>query len=151
MAAGLARFVWPGMILAGVALAAAVWASWPASETRLVRLPYGESQPKAPAVAAPKPAVRPAPAESVSVFPSTVEASPAPSDFDEGGTAEEPGRALAGVDRSASTEDVDQSDGPAPVPSDFELSGDYAQESPEDLGAEPLPGADLTQAPPAAG
>jgi hypothetical protein len=38
--------------------------------------------------------------------------------------------------------------GPAPVPSELEQSADYVQESPEELGAEPLPGAELTPAPP---
>ena len=36
---------------------------------------------------------------------------------------------------------------PAPVPSELELSVDYPQESPEELGAEPLPGADVTPEP----
>lgn len=36
--------------------------------------------------------------------------------------------------------------GPAPVPSELEQSADYVQESPEELGARPLPGADLTPA-----
>jgi hypothetical protein len=34
--------------------------------------------------------------------------------------------------------------GPAPVPSELELSADYEQESPEELGARPLPGAEVT-------
>ena len=34
--------------------------------------------------------------------------------------------------------------GPAPVPSELELSTDYEQESPEELGARPLPGAEVT-------
>jgi hypothetical protein len=34
--------------------------------------------------------------------------------------------------------------GPAPVPSELELSTDYEQESPEELGARPLPGAEIT-------
>ena len=33
--------------------------------------------------------------------------------------------------------------GPAPVPSELELSTDYEQESPEELGARPLPGAEV--------
>jgi hypothetical protein len=35
--------------------------------------------------------------------------------------------------------------GPAPVPSELELSADYEQESPEELGARPLPGAEVTR------
>ena len=34
--------------------------------------------------------------------------------------------------------------GPAPVPSELEQSADYVQESPEELGARPLPGAEVT-------
>ena len=34
--------------------------------------------------------------------------------------------------------------GPAPVPSQLEQSPDYEQESPEELGARPLPGAEVT-------
>ncbi len=34
--------------------------------------------------------------------------------------------------------------GPAPVPSELEQSADYEQESPEELGARPLPGAEVT-------
>ena len=78
--AWLQRLVWPGMILAGIALAACVWAAWPVAS----------------APAAPPSATRPA------VF------------------------------------------GPAPVPSELEQSADYEQESPEELGARPLPGAELT-------
>ncbi len=33
--------------------------------------------------------------------------------------------------------------GPAPVPSELEQSADYEQESPEELGARPLPGAEV--------
>jgi hypothetical protein len=38
--------------------------------------------------------------------------------------------------------------GPSPVPSELERTAGYVQESPEDLGAEPLPGAELTPSPP---
>ena len=38
--------------------------------------------------------------------------------------------------------------GPAPVRSELEQSVDYVQESPEQLGARPLPGAELTPEPP---
>ena len=34
--------------------------------------------------------------------------------------------------------------GPAPVPSELEQSADYVQESPEELGARPLPGTEVT-------
>jgi multidrug efflux pump subunit AcrA (membrane-fusion protein) len=34
--------------------------------------------------------------------------------------------------------------GPAPVPSELEQRADYKQESPEELGARPLPGAEVT-------
>ena len=78
--AWLERLVWPGMILAGIALAASVWAAWPVAS----------------APAAPPSAPRPA------VF------------------------------------------GPAPVPSELEQGADYAPESPEELGARPLPGAEVT-------
>ena len=72
------------MILAGITLAACVWAAWPVS-----------SAPAAPPTAG-----------SSSVF------------------------------------------GPAPVPSELERSVGYVQESPEELGAEPLPGVELTPEPP---
>lgn len=64
--------------------------------------------------------------------------------------ATEPPRVLAAVEPSPTTEQVDLSDGPAPVPSQTELDEDYVQESPEELGADPLPGVDLTQPPPTA-
>ena len=38
--------------------------------------------------------------------------------------------------------------GPAPVPSELERSPGYVWESPEELGAQPLPGAELTPARP---
>jgi hypothetical protein len=43
--------------------------------------------------------------------------------------------------------------GPAPVPSQLEQSVDYEQETPEELGARPLPGAEVTpeQPPPVVG
>ena len=37
--------------------------------------------------------------------------------------------------------------GPAPVPSELESSVGYEQQSPEELGAEPLPGAQATPEP----
>lgn len=47
-ARGLTRFVWPGMILAGLALGAFVFAAWPEPTFRVIRLPYGEAMPKTP-------------------------------------------------------------------------------------------------------
>lgn len=43
--------------------------------------------------------------------------------------------------------------GPAPVRSELEQSADYEQESPEELGARPLPGVEVTpeQPPPVVG
>ncbi|HYK06855.1 MAG TPA: hypothetical protein VEW11_03695 [Gaiellaceae bacterium] len=78
--ARLERLLWSGLILAGIALAAAVWVAWPVAS----------------APAAPPTDTRPAML------------------------------------------------GPAPVPSELEQSVGYVQESPEELGAEPLPGAELT-------
>ena len=43
---------------------------------------------------------------------------------------------------------VTEPTGPPPVPSQAELEPDYVAESPEELGAEPLPGAVLTPEPP---
>jgi hypothetical protein len=77
------RLVWPGLILAGVVLAACVWVAWPVA-----------SAPAAP--------------------PTRQQ----PADF-----------------------------GPAPVPSELESSVGYEQQSPEELGAEPLPGAESTPEP----
>ena len=71
------RLVWPGMIVAGVVLAACVWAAWP-----------------------------------VAAAPQSVRQ---PAEF-----------------------------APAPVPSELEQSVGYEQQSPEELGAKPLPGAELT-------
>jgi multidrug efflux pump subunit AcrA (membrane-fusion protein) len=76
----LQRLVWPGMILAGLVLAACVWAAWPVP-----------SAPAAPPTATPQAAF-----------------------------------------------------GPAPVASELEQSSDYEQDSPEELGARPLPGAVVT-------
>lgn len=132
----LGSLVWPGMILAGLLLAVAVWVAWPEPATRLVRLPNGESQPKAP------PAERIA--RQVSVAP-PVEQPQAPAILQ----PEEPARVLAGVVAPA-VEEIDLDDGPAPVPSETEVDG-YVPESPEELGARPLPGTDATPAPPLAG
>jgi hypothetical protein len=40
--------VWLAMILTGIALGAYVFAVWPDTTPRLVRLPYGEAMPKTP-------------------------------------------------------------------------------------------------------
>ena len=51
--AGVARLVWPGMILAGVLLAAFVWAAWPEPTVRIVRVPDAQPVQKDAPVAAP--------------------------------------------------------------------------------------------------
>jgi len=79
--AWLERLVWPGMILAGIALAVCASAAWPVASA---------------------PAAPPSATRSTAVF------------------------------------------GPAPVPSELEQSADYEPESPEELGARPLPGAEVT-------
>jgi len=110
------NLVWLSMVLSGLALAAFVWISWPESSFRLVRLPYGESMPKSSPVSP----ERQQPVRTVAaVAPaSQPEVVPAPE--------------LAAAEPEPLTE------GPAPVGSDLEEDG-YA-ESPESLGAEPLPG-----------
>jgi hypothetical protein len=134
---GVGKLVWPGAILAGLALGGFVILSWPDPTTRTVRLPYGESSPKTPrevvsakraAVVKPQAAAAPA-AEAI-----LEKAAPA--------TEAEPGRVLAAVERDPSFA------GPDPVPSQLELEPGYVRETPEALGAEPLPGAELTPAPP---
>lgn len=118
-----ANAVWLGMILAGAALAAFVYLSWPEPTFRIVRLPYGESMPKTPAAErAPVRAARAVePAQSsapIVVAPAAAESAP---------------RELAAAEPGPSS-----SDGPPPVPSESEADG-YT-ESAEELGAEPLPG-----------
>jgi hypothetical protein len=138
----LGTLVWPGMVLAGLLLMLAVWASWPEPSTRLVRLPYGESQPKAP--------LDERATRQVAVAPS-VEQPRQPGRIAQPEAEEEPARVLAGAGSAPATEEADLADGPAPVPSPAELQEDYVQESPEELGARPLPGADATPVPPVAG
>jgi hypothetical protein len=140
----LGRLVWPGMVLAGLGLGLAVLAAWPEATTRTVRLPYGEAQPKTPRqplVAAP---AKTAGGPEAGVAPRDVTQASEPTVLE----PEEADRVLAGVDPEPDA-------GPAPVPSEFELSGAYEQESPEELGAKPLPGVepavDVTPPPPAAG
>ena len=104
------------MILAGSCLGAVVLAAWPEPTTHLTRLPYGESRPKTPVVAA----ERQAPVE----------------------------KAVAGVEdvnapqpRVARAEETLERElaGPPPVPAESESHG-YRPETPEELGATPLPG-----------
>lgn len=116
---GLARrgnVVWLSMVLSGLALAAFVWISWPAPSVRLVRLPYGESMPKS---------VRAAPERQQPVARTVAAVAPAPQP-----EVAEPELAAAEPEPPA--------EGPAPVGSELEDDGYF--ESPESLGAEPLPG-----------
>lgn len=134
--ARLGRLVWPAAIAAGCAIGAYVLVAWPEPTTRTVRLPYGEALPKTPREAA-RPArsevLRPARAAAAESGP--LQEPPAPLE------EEEPSRVLAGVEPDQSFA------GPAPFPSRLERDPNYAQEPPEQLGAEPLPGAVLTPAP----
>jgi len=112
----LGSVVWLGMILAGSCLGAFVLATWPEPTTRLTRLPHGESRPKTPSVAV----QRQAPAERVNAS-ADVDAPPQSPRAPDEETAE---RELAG---------------PPPVPAESETEG-YRPETPEELGATPLPG-----------
>jgi len=106
------------MIIAGLALAAAVWTTWPESTTRMVLLPYGESTPKTPRVAVEKPKT----VRVVAARPkASAQSAPAPAPV----TVEDAGGVLGVVEPEPVAE---------PEP---ELP---PQESPEELGAEPLPG-----------
>ena len=136
--ARLGGLVWPGMILAGLLLAAAVLAAWPESTTQIVRLPYGESQPKAPMLAQAEQRPATAAREVAAQSPA-----PAPAAAPE----TEPGRVLAAVEPAPEAE-AEPWAGPAPLQSETELDEDYVQESPEELGADPLPGVVVTPAPP---
>ena len=130
------------MILAGLALAVVVWAAWPEPTLRIVRLPDGESMPKTAGLAAP---VKRQPVRIVAPVAPTKAPPPAPVAAPP--AEPEPVRVLAAVEPDPSADA-----GPSPVPSELELSGDYEQETPEELGAEPLPGAVLTpEEPPVAG
>jgi len=111
----LGSVVWLGMILAGSCVGAFVLATWPEPTTSLTRLPYGESRPKTPSVDV----ERKAPVERV-VASVGVVAAPEPQ--------------LA-PDETAQRELA----GPPPVPSESEGHG-YRAETPEELGAKPLPG-----------
>lgn len=124
------------MVLAGLGLGLAVLAAWPEPTTRIVRLPYGEAQPKTPLVAAPAPA--PA-ARQAAVAPRPVTPPPAPVATVESDDV----RVLAAIEP-----EPDLSAGPPPVPSELEVDGGFEQETPEELGAAPLPGADPIRAEP---
>ena len=134
----LGRLVWPGMVLAGLGLGLAVLAAWPEPTTRIVRLPYGEAQPKTPLEAAPAPAAR-----QVAVAPRTVTQPREPAREPAAVVQPDEVRVLAAIEP-----EPDLSAGPPPVPSELEESGGFEQESPEELGAAPLPGADPTPAEP---
>ena len=135
---GLEKLVWPGAVLAGVAIGAFVILSWPDPTTRTVRLPYGESAPKTPRTVEGAEATAVIQPEATLPPPAVETAPPQASAPPAAAGEEEPGRVLAAVERDPSFV------GPDPVPSDLELSPGYVPESPERLGAEPLPGAELT-------
>jgi hypothetical protein len=140
----LGRLVWPGMVLAGLALGAAVWLAWPDPDVRVVRLPYGEAMPKTPAEAVAAQRARPT-AEAVA----PVLEEPREDEAAAAEPAEE--RVLAVVEPQSQSQSQSRSPSspwPPPVQSELELDGTFEQESPEELGAEPLPGAAVT-APPA--
>ena len=110
----LGSVVWLGMILVGFCLGAVVLAAWPEPTTHLTRLPHGESGPRTPV------AKRQAPVERVVAGVEVVNA-PQPQAAPDDATIE---RELAG---------------PPPVPAESESHG-YRPETPEELGATPLPG-----------
>ena len=112
----LGAAAWLGMILAGSCLGAVVLAAWPEPTTNVTRLPYGESRPKTPSVAAERKA-------SVKRVVASV-----------GGVTQ------GQPDVTADDETVERElAGPPPVPSESE-SESYRPETPEELGAKPLPG-----------
>jgi hypothetical protein len=111
----LGSVVWLGMILAGSCLGAFVFAAWPEPTTRLTRLPHGESSPKTPIVAVQRHAPTQRVVASVGVVTSPQQRAPDEENVE---------RELAG---------------PPPVAADSE-SGGYRLETPEELGAKPLPG-----------
>jgi hypothetical protein len=112
----LGTVVWLGMILAGSCLGAFVVIAWPEPTTYLVRLPHGESRPKTPNLAV----ERKAPVKKVVASVDVVKA-PQPEPVADEESAQ---RELAG---------------PPPVPAASESNG-YRPETPEELGAKPLPG-----------
>jgi hypothetical protein len=115
---------WLGSILAGLGLGAYVVASWPEPTTRLIRLPYGESMPKTPGVAA----QRRAPAAKVVASAA-------------GAVTPPPARLVEEEEEEQEEEGTQERElaGPPPVASELERDG-YRQETPEELGATPLPG-----------
>jgi hypothetical protein len=125
------------MVLAGLALGSLVFVSWPEPTTQVVRLPYGESAPKTPHERAGASRVVQA-KPAAPVVPSVEEVVP-----EQAPAVEEEGRVLAAVEPAQS-----RFAGPAPIPSKLELQPGYVRESPESLGAKPLPGAVLTPGPP---
>ena len=110
----LGSVAWLGMILAGFCLGAVVLAAWPEPTTQLTRLPYGESRPKTPVVAKRQAPVKRVVA-SVEVDAPQPQAAPGEKTIE---------RELAG---------------PSPVAAEGESDG-YRPETPEELGATPLPG-----------
>ena len=116
--------VWLGSILAGFALGAYVLVAWPEPTTRIVRLPYGESLPKTPPVAVQRQAPVEKTVSSAAGVVTPPQAQPVSEEPEE--------RELAS---------------PEPVPSEIETDDGYVQESPEELGATPLPGMDPDAAP----
>lgn len=128
-----ANLIWPGMILAGAALAFFVFLSWPEPTFRLVRLPYGESMPKTPAAALER-------AKPVRVAKSAPAPAPVQDSVPASEIASEPQaeRELAAVEPAKVVEPVKVPDGPVPTPAADEDDG-YI-ESAEQLGATPLPG-----------
>jgi hypothetical protein len=136
---GLGKLVWPGAILAGMALGGFVLLSWPDSTTRVVRLPYGESSPKTPREGTETTRVAVVSTGTAAAAPAPAQGSP---HHQSAPPHQEPSRVLAAAEREAAFA------GPDPIPSQLELEPGYSQESPEALGAEPLPGAELTPAQP---
>jgi len=123
----LGSLVWLGMILAGSCLAAVVVFAWPESTTYTTRLPHGESRPKTPnAAAKPQAPVERVVASADVVAPAQTEIAP-----DE----ETVKRELAGPPPVSSEAESEQDDG-------------YRPETPEELGAKPLPGMDPDAATP---
>jgi hypothetical protein len=131
------------MVLAGVALGASVWLAWPDASVRVVRLPYGEAMPKTP----------PEPVAAQRARPTAEAVAPVPVEpREDEAAAAEPAeeRVLAVVEppsQSRSQSRAPSSPWPPPVQSELELDGSFEQESPEELGAEPLPGAAVTVPP----
>lgn len=123
-ARGLTRFVWPGMILAGLALGAFVFATWPEPTFRVIRLPYGEAMPKTPLADAAPAKETAAPASSPIAPLAVPEIAPDPIALVESEPVEE-------------EREREPDAGPEPVRSELEDAGHT--ESAEELGAEPLP------------